>query len=158
LPAAADAVVLSLLGYVDLALAEVLHRLGLARFARPTRYVALALPLLPLALTVGGGGLAGQRLFVLFAAATLYGGACVVMDWKALGYPAAVLYNVFLWLLWWRFGWSLADHSQFFLVPVGLSAVLFAEVNRGSLGRPAVNAIRGVGLSLIYLALAVPVW
>jgi hypothetical protein len=51
----------------------------------------------------------------------------------------------------------LADHPQFFLVPVGLSAILFAEVNR-ELGRSAVNAIRSVGLIIIYVSLAVPIW
>ena len=78
------------------------------------------------------------------------------MGWRTLGYASAVLYNAFLWLLWGRLGWRLADHSQFYLVPVGLSAVLFAEVNRRSLGREAVNAIRGVGMTLVYASLAFP--
>jgi hypothetical protein len=158
IPATADAIVLTLFGYLNLGLAEVLHRIGLSRFARPTRYAALAAPLLPIALVLGGGTLGEARLLVLFAAATLYGTACYSMQWKSLGYAAAVLYNVFLWFLWGRFGWTVADHSQFFLVPAGLTAVLFAEVNRGALGRSALNAIRGVGLALIYLSLAIPVW
>jgi hypothetical protein len=69
-----------------------------------------------------------------------------------------VIYNAFLWLLWARLGWNMTDHVQFYLAPVGLSAILFAEVNRHSLGRSAVNAIRGVGLSVIYLSLAAPIW
>lgn len=159
LPATTDAVILTAFGYLDLGLAEVMHRVGLSRFARPTRFFSLALPVLPLALALGEGGSLGEaRLFVLFAAATFYGIACYAMSWKPLGYTAAVLYNAFLWLLWGRIGWHLADHSQFFLIPVGLSAVLFAEVNRQSLGRPAVNAIRGVGLAVIYLSLVFPVW
>ena len=72
--------------------------------------------------------------------------------------PPAVLFNAFLWLLWSRLGWQVVDHTQFFLIPVGLSAVLFAEVNRESLGREVVNAIRGVGLTVIYASLAVPIW
>jgi hypothetical protein len=40
---------------------------------------------------------------------------------------------------------------------VGLSAILFAEVNR-ELGRAAVNTIRSVGLIVIYVSLAVPIW
>jgi hypothetical protein len=158
IPATADAVVLTAFGYLDLGLAEVMHRVGLDRFARPTRYVALALPLLPVALSIGGGSLAESRLLVLFAAATLYATACYSMQWKSLGYAAAVLYNAFLWILWGRFGWTAADHSALFLAPAGLSTVLFAEVNRGELGRSALNAIRGVGLSIVYFSLAFPIW
>ena len=80
------------------------------------------------------------------------------MRWKTLGYAAAVLYNAALWVLWSRLGWKLSTHPQFFLVPVGLSTILFAEVNRRELGRANVNTIRTVGLTIIYLSLAVPIW
>ena len=40
----------------------------------------------------------------------------------------------------------------------GLSTILFAEVNRRELGRSNVNTIRTVGLTIIYLSLAVPIW
>ncbi len=59
--------------------------------------------------------------------------------------------------MWSRLGWRLAEHPQLYLVPVGLSAILFAEVNR-ELGRAAVNAIRSVGLIVIYASLAMPIW
>jgi hypothetical protein len=69
-----------------------------------------------------------------------------------------VLYNAALWVLWGRLGWQLADHPQFYLVPVGLSAILFAESNRWELGRETVNTIRSAGLITTYLALAAPNW
>jgi hypothetical protein len=75
-----------------------------------------------------------------------------------VGYAAAVLYNAALWALWWQFGWQFVDRPECFLVPVGLTAILFAEVNRGTLQREALNMIRGVGLSTIYLSLAAPIW
>ncbi len=154
----ADALVLTLFGYLDLGLAEVMHRVGLSRFARPTRYFSLALPVIPLALGLIDEGLNGVRLFYLFTAATFYGIAGVSMRWKPLGYAAAVLYNAFLWLLWSRIGFEFSDRPQFYLIPVGLSAILLAEVERQALGREAANAIRGVGLSTMYLSLAFPVW
>ena len=80
------------------------------------------------------------------------------MRWKSLGYAAALFYNAALWVLWDKFGWTLSSHPQFFLVPVGLSTILFAEVNRRELGRQNVNTIRAVGLSIIYVSLAVPIW
>jgi hypothetical protein len=157
-PSTIDATVLSLFGYLSLGMAELLHRLGLARYSKATRYSSLVLPLLPIGLTVWEYGLNEANLFVLFTAASFYGVACAQMRWRSLGYAAAVLFNAFLWLLWSRLGWQLVDHTQFYLVPIGLSAVLFAEVNRGTLGREVVNAIRGVGLTVIYVSLAVPIW
>lgn len=44
------------------------------------------------------------------------------------------------------------------MIPVGLSTILFAEVNRRDLGRSTVNALRGIGLSVVYLSLAMPIW
>ncbi len=158
IPAPADALVLTLFGYLDLGLAEVMHRVGLERFARPTRYFAIAMPVLPLALGIFDSRLEGMRLFFLFTAAAFYGIACLTLRWKSLGYASAVFTNAFLWLLWGRIGWTLTDRPQFFLIPVGLSAILFAEIERKSLGREATNGVRGIGLTAIYLSLAFPVW
>jgi hypothetical protein len=154
---AGDAAILTLLGYLDLGIAEVLERLPAAAYARPTRYFSLFLPVLPLLQLVWVGGREEVSLIYLAGAAAFYSIACAGMRWKSLGYAAAVFYNAALWVYWSRLGWMLADHPQFFLVPVGLSAILFAEVNR-ELGRPAVNAIRSVGLIVIYVSLAVPIW
>ena len=116
------------------------------------------LPGLPLLQLIGNRGLDEISLFHLLAAGTFYGIACGQLRWKSLGYAAAVLYNAALWVLWSRLGWKLSTHPQFFLVPVGLSTILFAEVNRRELGRSNVNTIRTVGLTIIYLSLAVPIW
>lgn len=155
---ATDAAVLTLFGYLDLAVAEVMQRQRLELYARPTLYFSLAMPLIPLGTAVAYGQLDDLNLLFIFTVATFYGVACYKMQWKTLGYAAAVLYNVFLWIFWARAGYRLADHSQFFLIPVGFSAILFAEVNRGELGRAYVNTIRGLGLVIIYSSLAVPIW
>ena len=97
-------------------------------------------------------------MFHLVSAATFYAVACGTLRWKTLAYAAGVLYNAALWVLWGQMGWQLADHPQFFLVPVGLSAILFAEANRRELGRETVNTIRTVGLIVTYLAMAAPIW
>jgi hypothetical protein len=155
---AADAAVLTLLGYLDMGIAEALERLDRAGYyTRPTRYASLVLPLLPLLQLVGAETRNDISLFYLAAAATFYATACGRLRWKSLGYAAAVFANAALWLLWSDMGWRLADYPQFYLVPVGLSAILFAEVNR-ELGRPTVNTIRSVGLIVIYASLAMPIW
>jgi hypothetical protein len=153
-----DAIVFTLLGYLDLGIAEVLERLELKTYARPARLFSLVVPLLPLLQLVGGRHFDEIGLFHLMAAGTFYGIACGRLRWKTLGYAAAVLYNAALWVLWSRLGWTLSSHPQFFLVPVGLSTILFAEVNRLELGRANVNTIRTVGLTIVYLSLAVPIW
>jgi hypothetical protein len=153
-----DAVMLTLMGYLDLGIAEVLERLQFKTYARPARYFSLVIPALPLVQVIWSGGLDEVSLFYLLAAATFYGIACGQLRWKSLGYAAAVFYNAALWVLWSRLGWKLSSHPQFFLVPVGLSTVLFAEVNRRELGLSYVNAIRTVGQTIIYVSLAVPIW
>ncbi|MGO9913696.1 MAG: hypothetical protein ACLQIB_03135 [Isosphaeraceae bacterium] len=158
LPKATDAAVLTLLAYLDLSIAEAMQRLQRTLLARPLRNFSLVLPLLPLLEFLRIKGLDELSLFHLAAGATFYGVACAQLRWKPLGYGAAVLYNAALWVLWSRIGWRVADHPQFFLVPVGLSAILFAEVNRRELGRQPVNTIRSVGLLIIYVSLAVPIW
>ena len=153
-----DSAILTLFAFVDLGIAEVMDRLRLPIYARPTRYASLVLPVLPLVLIVGTSGLDDLTVFHLLAAGTFYAVACGTLRWKELGYAAGVLYNAALWVLWGRMGWQLADHPQFHLVPVGLSAILFAESNRGELGRETVNTVRTAGLIVTYLAMATPIW
>lgn len=155
---ATDAAVLTLLGYLDLGLSEVMQRLKMNLYARPTLYVSLVLPLIPPAMAIVDGRLDELSLFLLFTTAAFYAVACYTRQWKSLGYAAAVLLNAILWIAWSRVGWRLADHPQLFLIPVGLSAILFAEVNRREFGNDIVNAIRGLGLTLVYASLALPIW
>ncbi len=157
-PIAADSVVLTLLGYLDLGLAELLDRRSRTIYARPVRFTSLLLPVLPLLQLLWIGGSNEVALFHLVTAATFYSVACGQMRWKSLGYAAGVLYNGALWVLWSIFGWHLTDHFQFFMVPVGFSTILFAESQRHELGRSTVNSIRSAGLMLIYASLAVPIW
>jgi len=152
-----DAAAMLILAGIDLGVAEVAGR-GRRAFALPALATGLALPLISVGLSLRGGPIGDQPMFVLFAAGTFYAATCGRLRWRGLGYAAAVLYNAALWMLWARFGWSLAAEPQFFVVPVGFSIILFAEANARELGRPRVNAIRGAGLALIYLALAVPIW
>ena len=155
---AADAAVLTLLGYLDLGLAELLDRQKLTMYARPVRFTSLVLPILPLLQLLWKGGANEVVLFHLVAAATFFSVACGQMRWKSLGYAAGVFYNAALWVLWSIFGWELRDHFQFFMVPVGFSTILFAESQRHELGRGTVNSIRSAGLLIIYASLAVPIW
>ena len=55
-------------------------------------------------------------------------------------------------------GSRLTEYPQFYLVPVGLSAILFAGSQSRAGRNAAVNAIRSVGLMVIYVSLALPIW
>jgi len=153
-----DAAVLTLLGYLDLGISELMQRLRMNLYARPTLYVSLLLPLIPPVLAVVEGRFDELSLFWLLTTATFYAVACYTKQAKSLGYAAAILFNAVLWVAWSRIGWRLADHPQFFLIPVGFSTILLAEVNRREFGKDLVNAIRGLGLCLVYASLAFPIW
>lgn len=158
LSAATDAIVLLLFAYIDFAIADTLKRYDLELYSRPTHLFSLAMPLLPLALAFREGVLDDITLFTVFVSGAFYTVASVRLQRKSIGYAAAVLYNAFLWIAWSRVGWRLDDSPQFFLVPVGLTTILFAEANRRALGKSYVNALRNLGLVIIYLSLAYPVW
>ena len=158
LPRGGDSTAMLLLSGIDLGIAEIAGRGRRRLFALPAMATGLILPLVSVGLALWHGVIGEESLVVLFAAGTFYAATCARMRWKSAGYAAAVLYNAALWVLWSLFGWHLASDPQFFLVPVGFSTILFAEANRRELGRNGVNAVRGAGLSLIYLALAVPIW
>jgi hypothetical protein len=103
-PIAFDAVVLTMLGYLDLGIAEVLERLERKFYARPMRYFSLILPMLPLIQLIWTEGLSEVSLFHLLSAGSFYAIACGQMRWKSLGYAAALFYNAALWVLWGKFG------------------------------------------------------
>ena len=158
LPDVVDAVVLILFCFFDFGISQVLDRMALNLYARPTFYFSLLMPLLPLLLSLRRGRFDGVDMLTLFSTGTFYGVVCFEKRWKWLGYASGVLYNAFLWLTWARGSWTMADHPQFYLIPVGLSAILFAEVNVRDLGPRNVNIIRGIGSTVIYVSTAVPMW
>jgi hypothetical protein len=153
-----DAVVLTALGYLDLGLSELMGRLRIEHFARPTLRFAMVLPLVPILQGVWNGRGDAVDLFILFATAGFYALASARLRSKTPAYASAVLLNAFLWLAWYRLGWRMAEHPQFYLIPVGFTSILFGEVNRRDLGRGVVNGARNLGLVVIYASLAAPIW
>ena len=152
-----DAVVLTTLGYLDLGLAELMGRLRLGDFARPTLRSAMVLPLVPILQGAWDGRGDGVDLFILLATAGSYALAASRLRSKTPAYAAAVLLNAFLWLAWHRLGWRMAENPRFYLIPVGFTSILFGEVNRKELGPRVVNGARNLGLVVIYASLASPI-
>jgi hypothetical protein len=106
----------------------------------PTRYCSFVLPPLSLLQRFSATRLDEVSVFDLTAAAAFDATACGRLRWKTLGYATAVFASTAVGLTWSRLGGQLAEHPLFYIVPVGLSASLFAEANR-ELGHSAVNTI-----------------
>ena len=154
----ADSVVLSLLAYLDVGLSEWMGRLRRPDVARSTFRFAMVLPLVPILQGLWVGGWDEVGLFVLLATAAFYSLAGWRLRSKVPAYASAVFFNSFLWMAWHRLGWQLGERPQFYLIPVGFSAILLAEVNRRELGQSMVNGLRNLGLVVIYASLAPPIW
>jgi len=153
-----DAVLLSMFAYLDLGLSELMARLRQPHFARPTLRFAMLLPLVPIVQGIWFARADGADLFVLFASAGFYALAGLRIRSRTPAYAAAVLFNAFLWVGWYRLGWRFAERPEFYLMPVGFSSILFGEVNRKALGRATVNGARNLGLIVIDASLAVPIY
>lgn len=158
LSAGADALVLVLFCFLEFGMSEFLEQLNLSLYVRPALYFSLIMGLVALVVSLGRGRLDDLSMTVIASTGTFYAFVSYRKGWKAAGYAAAVLYNGFLWVAWTRLGWKLADHPQYFLIPVGFSAILFAEVNRRDLGLKSTNFIRTLGSVVIYVSTAVPMW
>ena len=105
-----DAIVLTLLGYLDLGIAEVLERLD-AQDLRPARAVLFADAARPAAPAVGRPRRTGrdQPVSSCWPRGHFTESPADRLRWKTLGYAAAVLYNAALWVLWSRLGWTAVD-------------------------------------------------
>jgi hypothetical protein len=158
LPETLNALLLVLFCFLDFGLSQAMERQARRLYARPTLLFSLVMPLLPLLWAVARGQWDQVGTILLFSTATFYGVVGYEKQWKGFGYLAGLLYNAALWLVWARIGWQFAAQPQLYLIPAGLSAILFAEANREELGRESVNAIRAIGSMVIYLSTAVPMW
>lgn len=154
----ADAIALLLFSVLQFGLSEFFERQQWHLFARPTLYWSLFTAACTLLVAVAHRQLDEISMSIVFSTGSFYAFVSYQKRWKNAGYAAAVLYNVFLWIAWRYIGWKLADHPQHYLIPVGLTAILFAEVNQRELGRTIVDGLRSLGSMIIYVSTAVPMW
>ena len=156
-PALGDVTILLLFAAIELGISEVLDRFHQSLFAKPALYASTILPLIAISIASLDGFTSDRMLFMSCATASFYAILCGRTGLRIFGSASAVLYNAFLWIYWYRSGWELAESPQFYLIPVGITSILFSQAYRRELGNQSTNTIRGLGLSLIYVSLGAPI-
>ncbi len=161
-----DAIALFGLALIDLGIAEGLGERGPGSSDRPGRKAmvrssfagALVLPVLSLSATFRSGWASDTMILTSIAVTLLYAALASRSGWRGLGYLAGLIFNGLLAMVWFRVGWSLVEQPGFYVLPIGLSTLLFAETARRELGRSGLNILRTLGLVLILTSLSIPIW
>ncbi|MEX2544789.1 MAG: hypothetical protein WD316_06645 [Phycisphaeraceae bacterium] len=120
--------------------------------ARPVARTALFLPLLPvLGFWVADTSIHYSALLLIVG--VFYGLLALNRRSFVLGILAAIAANGALWYVLDRAeGYGLIDHPQLWLIPLALSVLIAAQLNRAQLTAGQLAAIRYACLSLAYLA------
>ena len=172
------AVILMILGFVGVGLAELFQRRGLPVLAKPLQQSGLFLPLLPLVAfllrPLDGPALAGRRHPGVAAAVPLPGQSpgefrMHALLWFLLGglytlvailrrsslfaLLAALAANFGLWVIFGNVeGLRFVLHPQLWLIPLGLILLRAEHLNRERLTESQSQGCRFLGLLLIYLS------
>jgi hypothetical protein len=140
------------LAYIGVGLSEALRRQGLMVLAHPVERTGALLPLLP----VLGYWMIDSRVdysLVLFAIGMLYGGLSILRHSLAFGLLGALSGNGALWyLLHHTDNYKLTQHPQLWLIPISLSVLIAAYLNRERFSEEQMMSIRYVSLMTIYVS------
>lgn len=150
-----DAIGVLVLGFLFLGLHAAVKRAGLEAFRTPTRFAALALPVLSALLL--GHQASHFNAAVIFGVAVAFTGLSALEGrGKLAGALAAVAYNLAITVVWLQQGIGGAGGIQYYVIPAGLTLIAAAWVWNNELG-PAWNArLRSIGSLCIYAAAAWP--
>jgi hypothetical protein len=136
--------------FLGAAVSEGLSRVGVRVLAEPLRRTGAILPLLPLLAFPARP--VGDYSTMWFLAGVFYGLLAVMRRSLALGLLAALLANVGLWFVLHENTLAFVRHPQLWLVPISLTILLAAELNRDRLRPKQLLTTRYVALAVIYLA------
>lgn len=143
-------VVVMLIAYTGVIASEALKRQGLIVLAQPLERTGVFLPLLP----VLGFWLAQSRVdfsVLLFVVGGLYGLLSVLRRSFIFGLLAALAGNAGLWYFLHRTeAYGLFEHPQLWFIPVALSVLLAAYLNRADFTEEQLTGIRYLSLVTIY--------
>jgi hypothetical protein len=145
-------IVVMLLAFAGVALSELFRRQGKLVLAEPLAKTGVLLPLLPV---IGFWSLNSQVPYsgLLLTVGLFYGVLSVMKRSLGLGLLAALAGNSGLWHFLNRVdGLTFFEHPQLWLIPMAVSVLLAARINRESLSADQMNSIRYGALVTIYVS------
>lgn len=142
--------VLMAIAYLGVIASEVLRRRNLLVLARPIERTGAFLPLLPvLAFWVAQSNV--DYSVLLFLVGGIYGGLSILRKSFAFGLFAAIAGNGGLWFLLHRTqNYGFLQHPQLWLIPVALSILVAAHLNRERYSEDQITGVRYYSLLMIY--------
>ncbi len=145
-------VVIVLLSFLGVGTSEILRRQGVLVVARPLERTGAFLPLLP----VIGFWIIDSRVdysLLLFMTGLLYASLSLLRSSFRFGVLAALAGNGGLWyMLHHTESYGFARHPQMWLIPIALSVLVAAYLNRKSFTEEQMTAIRYITLMMIYVS------
>lgn len=145
-------VVVVAIAYVGVAASELLRRRGVLVLAHPIERTGVFLPLLP----VLGFWLTKPEVdysVLLFIVGGLYGLVSILRRSFVFGMLAVLAGNVGLWYLWHRTSeYGFLQHPQLWLIPVAVSVLIAAYLNRADFSEEQLIGIRYFALIAIYVS------
>ncbi len=145
-------IVVMLLAFTGVALSEVFRRQGKLVLAEPLAKTGVLLPMLPV---IGFWSLNSQVPYsgLLLTVGLFYGVLSVMKRSLGLGLLAALAGNSGLWHFLNRVeGLTFFEHPQLWMIPLAVSVLLAARINRESLSAEQMNSIRYGALVTIYVS------
>lgn len=149
-------IVVVVLCYVGIGLSEILRRRNLITLSKPIENTGVFLPLLP----VLGFWMVNSRerydvdyTIVLFAIGILYGALSLMRRSFGFGILAALAANGGLWYALHRTdGFGLLQHPQLWFIPLALSVLVAAYINRERFNEGQMTGIRYIALMMVYVS------
>jgi hypothetical protein len=140
------------LAYVGVAVSEILRRQNVLVLAHPIERTGVFLPLLP----VLGFWITRTEVdysVLLFIVGGLYGVLAILRSSFIFGMLAVLAGNGGLWYLWHRTAdFGFLQHPQLWLIPVALSVLVAAYINRKDFSEEQLIGIRYLSLLTIYVS------
>lgn len=144
--------VIVFIAFVGVGISEILRRQGVLVVARPVERTGAFLPLLP----VIGFWIVGSRVdysLLLFMIGLLYATLSILRRSFVFGILAALAGNGGLWyMLHQTESYGFFHHPQMWLIPVALSVLIAAYLNRDRFTEEQMAGIRYVTLMMIYVS------
>ncbi|HXD33507.1 MAG TPA: zinc ribbon domain-containing protein [Pyrinomonadaceae bacterium] len=145
-------IVVVAIAYAGVAVSEILRRRDILVLAHPVERTGVFLPLLP----VLGFWVANSEVdysALLFIVGGLYGLVAILRRSFVFGMLAALAGNGGLWYLWHRtVDYGFFQHPQLWLIPVAVSVLIAAYLNRDEFTEDQMIGVRYLSLTVIYVS------